>query len=89
MSVHVGILSPCLSKAKVTQLEHWRIAVIQKSVVQLEVPAHFAGICWFDSPEVICQGLLLNLNHGNDNVCDYIALKARASKIQGKQDDAM
>ena len=36
---HVGILCPCLGKAEVTQLEHWRITVVQQCVVKLQVPA--------------------------------------------------
>ena len=35
---HVGILSPSLGKAKVAQLEHGRVAVVQQSVIQLQVP---------------------------------------------------
>lgn len=36
---HVGVLSPRLGKAKVTQLEHGRVAIIQQSVIQLQIPA--------------------------------------------------
>ena len=38
MGEHVGIFSPCLGKAKVAQLEHWGVTVVQQGVVQLEIP---------------------------------------------------
>lgn len=36
---HVGILSPRLGEAKVAQLEHGGVAIVQQSVIQLQVPA--------------------------------------------------
>jgi len=40
MGEHVGIFSPCLGKAKVAQLEHWGVTVVQQGVVQLEIPVY-------------------------------------------------
>ena len=37
---HVGVFGPCLGKAKVAQLEHWGVAVVQQGVVQLEIPVY-------------------------------------------------
>ena len=51
VSEHIGVLGPRLGKAKVTQLEHWRIAVVQQGVIQLEVPAEL------DMSLVDCQEL--------------------------------
>ena len=38
MCEHVGILSPRLGEAKVTQLEPGRVTAVQQCVVQLEIP---------------------------------------------------
>ena len=40
MGEHVGIFSPCLGKAKVAQLEHWGVTIVQQGVVQLEIPVY-------------------------------------------------
>jgi hypothetical protein len=37
---HVGVFSPCFGKAKVAQLEHGGVTVVQQGVVQLEIPVY-------------------------------------------------
>ncbi len=47
---HVGVFSPCLGKAKVAQLEHWGVTVVQQGVVQPEIPVYICmlAISWME-----------------------------------------